>query len=121
MNDAYKKGDLSLRGNIRHVLRSDDFSSQTAWEYSEAAKDSYQNGAYWGTPVAWVANLMAETRVDYAKQLIQEYIMELREGDFRKGEGFGAPWECFNLKSAQNPVYMTSVTCPLIALKPIKK
>ena len=121
MNEAFKKGDLSLRGNIRHVLRSDDFSSQTAWEYSEAAKDSYQNGAYWGTPVAWVANLMAETRVDYAKQLIQEYIMELREGDFRKGEGFGAPWECFNLKSAQNPVYMTSVTCPLIALKQRKK
>ncbi len=118
LNDGYEKGDLSYRGNIRHILRSDDFSAETAWEKSEAKKDSYQNGAYWGTPVAWVANLMAETRVDLAKKLIQEYIHELREGDFRKGEGFGAPWECFSPQSAQNPVYMTSVTCPLIALKP---
>ena len=121
LNEAYKKGDLSLRGNIRHVLRSDDFSPQSAWEQSEAPKDTYQNGAYWGTPVAWVANLMGETRGDYAKQLIQEYITELREGDFRKGEGHGAPWECFSPKSAQNPVYMTSVTCPFIAFKSIKK
>jgi hypothetical protein len=118
LNDGYEKGDLSYRGNIRHILRSDDFSAETAWEKSEAKKDSYQNGAYWGTPVAWVANLMAETRVDLAKKLIQEYIHELREGDFRKGEGFGAPWECFSPQSAQNPVYMTSVTCPFIALKP---
>ena len=121
MNEAFQKGDLSFRGNIRHVLRSDDFSSQTAWEQSEVSKDSYQNGAYWGTPVAWVANLMAETRKELAQQLIQAYINELREGDFRKGEGFGSPWECFNQKSAQNPVYMTSVTCPLIALKSRKK
>jgi len=121
MNEAYRKGDLSLRGNIRHILRSDDFSSQTAWEQSEASKDSYQNGAYWGTPMAWVANLMRETQIDYAKQLIQDYITELREGDFRKGESYGAPWECFTIKSGQNPVYMTSVTCPLIALKPINK
>jgi hypothetical protein len=121
MNEAFQKGDLSFRGNIRHVLRSDDFSSQTAWEKSEVSKDSYQNGAYWGTPVAWVANLMAETREELAQQLIQAYINELREGDFRKGDGYGSPWECFNPKSAQNPVYMTSVTCPLIALKSRKK
>ena len=50
-----------------------------------------------------------------AKSLAAEYLEELREGDFRKGPEFGSPYECFHPQGdhRQNPVYLTSVTCPL--------
>jgi hypothetical protein len=114
MNKAYEKGNLSWKGNIRHVLKSDDFDSNTAWEKSLVKKDTYQNGAYWGTPLGWVAHLMARTNLSNARKLVKEYVTELRTGDFRKGEKYGSPWECMNQDSQQNSVYMTSVLCPLI-------
>jgi hypothetical protein len=33
--------------------------------------------------------------------------------DFR-GVDFGIPWECYNSKTAQNAVYLATVTCPFI-------
>jgi hypothetical protein len=58
-----------------------------------------------------------------ARTLASEYIAELREGDFRKGPEFGSPWECMHPDGAhrQNPVYMTSVTCPFAAFRRMDK
>jgi hypothetical protein len=117
LNEAYLKGHLSWKGNIRHVLKSDDFDATNVWERSLVKKNTYQNGAYWGTPVGWVAQLMAKTETQNARKLVKEYIQELRDGDFRKGEKYGSPWECFNVNSQQNSVYMTSVLCPFIVFK----
>lgn len=116
---AYRAGTLSWQGNIRHVLTSDDFSAKTAWEVTDCRKNSYQNGAYWGTPTGWVCYAMAKVDPDAARQLAGEYVAELREGDFRKGPEFGSPWECMHPEGdfRQNPVYMTSVTCPLAAFR----
>ncbi len=120
---AYTDGTLSYRGNIRHVLTSDDFSEETAWERTVGTKpypkNRYQNGAYWGTPVGWVCYAIAQVDESLAIRLAGEYISELREGDFRKGEDFGSPWECMHPDGdyKQNPVYMTSVTCPLGAFR----
>jgi len=45
-------------------------------------------------------------------------IDDLRKNDFRKGGGSGAPWECFHPSGhRQNPVYMTTVTCPYIVFR----
>ena len=117
LRDAYLKGELSQKGNIRHVIKSDDFSTTSAWEKSVVLINTYQNGAYWGTPVAWVCQAIAYVDVPSAQKLAKEFIQELQEGDFRKGESFGSPWECFNDKLTQNPVYLTSVAVPLIIFK----
>jgi len=117
LRDAYLRGELSQKGNIRHVIKSDDFSASTAWEKSVVPINTYQNGAYWGTPVAWVCQAIAYVDVPSAQKLAKEFIQELRQGDFRKGESFGSPWECFNDKLTQNPVYLTSVAVPLIIFK----
>jgi len=114
LTDAYKDGTLASRGNIRHILTCDDFSESTAWESSIAQKNDYQNGAYWGTPTGWVCDAIARVDLAAAKQLAKEYIDDLRAGDYRKGAEFGAPWECYNLKSAQNAVYLATVACPFI-------
>jgi len=113
--DAYKKGYLAWYGNIRHILTIDDFSETTAWEVSLADKNTYQNGAYWGTPAGWICYAIAKADLVLAQKLADEYIEDLRVNDFRKGGGSGAPWECFHPSGhRQNPVYMTTVTCPLI-------
>ena len=56
------------------------------------------------------------------RKLFGEFIAHLRDGDFRKGEQFGAPWECFYRDGAnrQNPIYMASVACPLGVIKKIE-
>ncbi len=111
--DAYKKGILSADGNIRHIIRADDFSNETSWQYSLAKKETYQNGAYWGTATGWVCYAIAKADPGLAKKLAGEYISDLRKNDFRKGGG--APYECFHPSGfRQNPVYMTTVTCPYI-------
>jgi hypothetical protein len=119
---AYQDGTIAWRGNIRHVPTTDDFSETTAWEIALSPKNRYQNGAYWGTPTGWVCYAIAKVNLDLARKLAGEYIAELREGDFRKGPDFGSPWECMHPEGnhRQNPVYMTSVTCPLAAFKRIE-
>ena len=111
---GYISGELSQKGNIRHILTSDDFNENSSWEKSLVPKNTYQNGAYWGTPVGWVCKALAYVDQVIAKKLASEYIQDLREGDFRKGGNFGAPWECFNGNAKQNPVYLTSVAVPFI-------
>jgi hypothetical protein len=113
------KADTKLfrHGNLRHVVPTDDFDSTTSWESSLVGKGNYQNGGYWGTPVGWVCYAMAEVDLPAARQLAQEYIADLMNGDFRRGAGFGAPWECYNDNGPQNPLYMTSVACPFIVFK----
>ncbi|MBX7257052.1 MAG: hypothetical protein K1Y02_11885 [Candidatus Hydrogenedentes bacterium] len=114
---AYANGSIAYRGNIRHVPTTDDFSTETAWEKGGGPKNRYQNGAYWGTPTGWVCYAISKVDVPASKKLASEYVAELREGDFRKGPDFGSPWECFHPDGnfRQNPIYMTSVTCPIFA------
>ena len=121
LRDAYMEGYLAKNGNIRHILIPDDYNDSTAWESSLADKGSYQNGGYWGTPIGWVCAAIARADVEAARKLAAEYIHELRKEDFRKGPSFGAPWECYNSNGPQNPVYMTTVTCPLVAFRNMKK
>ena len=124
LRDAYREGSLSYRGNIRHLRTWDDFDENTAWEKTIGGqgaqpKNRYQNGAYWGTPVGWVCGAIAGIDRKCASDLAKEYIQELREGDYRKGPGFGSPWECLHPTEdyRQNAVYLTSVACPLAAFK----
>jgi hypothetical protein len=115
--ESYKNGTLAKRGNIRHILTSDDFSSSTAWEKSLVHKNSYQNGALWGTATGWVCEAIARVDPGSAQKLAKEYIDDLRAGDFRKGPEYGAPWECYNEPDPQNAVYMTTVTSPYIVFR----
>lgn len=118
LNDAYRKGTISYKGNIRHVPTDKDFSETTAWEKTEVSKNTYQNGAYWGTPTGWVCYAISLVDRAAAKKMAEEFIADLRENDFRKGVGYGAPYECFfppNYK--QNPLYLATVACPYIVLR----
>lgn len=116
-----KSGTMAWRGAIRHVPEDADFSAETAWEKSFAPKNRYQNGAYWKTPVGWVCYAVHRVDPAAARGLARAYVAQLRSGDFRKGPEHGAPWECMHPEEnhRQNPVYLTSVSCPLAAFRRI--
>ena len=112
--ECLEKGTIAWKGNIRHVPTDMDYSSETSWEASLAPKDTYQNGAYWNTPTGWVCQAVSRVNPALARKLAADFVSELKEGDFRKGEDYGSPWECFHPNGhRQNPVYMTSVAVPL--------
>ncbi len=114
LSNAYRDGTLAYQGNIRHILVSDDFNESTAWERSLSPKNTYQNGAYWGTPTGWVCYAISLADPESARKLAAEYIADLKTTDYRQGDSFGGPYECFSPTGHfQNPVYMTTVTCPL--------
>lgn len=116
----YRAGGIAYRGNIRHVATDDDASGSSAWANPMPGfpKDQYQNGAYWGTPTGWVYAALERVSPEDAHVLFADYIAELREGDFRLSDGHLAPVECLHPSGHyQNPVYLTSATCPLAAIR----
>ncbi len=117
--DALKRGTIAWKGGIRHVPTDADFSATSAWEKALAQKNRYQNGAYWDTPTGWVCFAVAKVDRASAESLAKDLVDELREGDFRRGEKFGSPWECFHpdKNHRQNPIYLASVTAPLDAFQ----
>lgn len=121
LHTALLDGTIAWRGQIRHVPTDADFSNTTAWEVviGDRPKGTYQNGAYWGTPLGWVAGAIARQSLPDAQQLVLDYVTELQRDDFRQGPEFGAPWECMHPENdhRQNPVYMCSVTTPLGAFR----
>jgi hypothetical protein len=118
---AYHDGFLALKGNIRHILTSDDYNDSTAWESSLAPKNTYQNGAYWGTPTGWVVYAIANVELKLAQKLAGEYMDDLRVNDYRKGKDYGAPYECFHTGGyKQNAVYLATVACPFIVFRSMR-
>jgi hypothetical protein len=121
LRQALVSGTISWRGNIRHVPTDADFNEETAWErvLGGFRKNRYQNGAYWSTPTGWVCYAVARLDEALARRHAREFLDDLRAGDFRRGNDFGAPFECMHPDGdyRQNPVYMTSVTCPLAAFR----
>jgi hypothetical protein len=121
LHKALLAGTISWRGNVRHVPIDFDFNDDTAWEktVNNCPRNRYQNGAYWGTPTGWVCFAVAQVDERAALDLANEYLDELRAGDFRRGERLGSPYECMHPDGTyrNNPVYMTSVTCPLGAFR----
>jgi hypothetical protein len=117
--DAYRRGTITLEGAVRHLP-----TDVGAWERMSpaVAVNTYQNGAYWHTPTGWLISALHRSHPELAMQVFGEYIAHLREQDFRRGEQFGAPWECFGRDGAarQNPVYMTSVTAPLAVIQQLE-
>jgi hypothetical protein len=115
---AYAGKKLSYKGNIRHIIMGEDFNQSTAWETAKAPVNTYQNGAYWGTPTGWVAYAISKVNMEYAQQLAKEFVDDLRENDYRKGENYHAPYECFSPPSyTRGPIYLTTVSCPYIVFK----
>lgn len=117
--NAYNDGTATCRGNVRHVLTTEDWNQNSAWEVTKTPHNTYHNGAYWGTPMGWFLYALSQIDADACTQFVAEYVDELIDGDYRRKGTRGSPLECFHpgIDHWQNPAYMTSVTCTVGALR----
>ncbi len=121
--DAVRAGTITQQGAVRQVPTNMDFNSTTAWERSVSPVNTYQNGAYWHTASGWLIEQLWKEDRKLALHVFEEMIAHLRAQDFRKGQGYGAPWEDFfgaNGPERRNAVYMVSVALPYSILKELK-
>ena len=116
---SYRDGTSTCRGNVRHILTTEDWDKDSAWEVAGGPHNIYQNGAYWGTPVGWFLYALSEIDPEACSQFTAEYVDELIDGDYRRKGTRGSPLECFHpgIDHWQNRAYMTSVTCPVASLR----
>jgi hypothetical protein len=106
---------IEYQGAVRHVPSDRYFRVNQCWEAGGTGINTYQSGAFWHTPTGWLIEALQPVDPVLAREVYDRFLSHLRQGDFRRGGGRGAPWECFGIgmAGAQNPVYMTSVTLPL--------
>ena len=109
---------IVYRGAIRHVPTNHDASPTSAWERTPTGYNTYQNGAFWPTPVGWLISVLSKESPRWAARIFKEMIAHLKEEDFRKGKDYCAPWECFGKDgfARSNPVFVGSVAVPYAAL-----
>ncbi len=116
---ALKEGTICYQGALRHVPTNHDASPNSAWERTPTPNNTCQNGAYWHTPSGWLIAVLAKESPDWAARIFEEMVAHFKKEDFRKGEEFNAPWECFgkNGLAYNNPLFIGSVAVPYGVLK----
>jgi hypothetical protein len=110
---------IEYEGAVRHVPSDRYFRPNQCWEAGGGQPGTYQSGAFWHTATGWLIESLQSVDPTLARAVCDRFLRHLRDRDFRKGGGRGAPWECFgiDMAGAQNPVYMTSATLPLAVLQ----
>jgi hypothetical protein len=117
--DAVRRGTITFEGGVRQVPTDQNFSQTTAWERSMVPLNTYQNGGYWHTASGWLIEALWKTDRPLALPVFHDMLAHLRAQDFRKGPGYGAPWEVYgpNGQARRNPIYVASVAVPYGLLK----
>ncbi len=98
-------GGLVQNGQVRHT------PANVYWEQA-CPRDSYQNGAYWGTPVGWFA---------YALERVEPALVDRMFADlagFYAAHG-ACEWSLGTNKIAIPEGYLASVAQPLVGLRRI--
>lgn len=86
--DAYREAKAVHRGYVRHILPSEDPSSDSAWERTICPYGTYQNGGYWAAPTGWYLYALSQQDTDLAERFLRDFIRHTEEH-----EAEGAPFE----------------------------
>ena len=92
------KDQLFFKGQLRHLSPNDEGWSKT---FISCDTGTYQNGAFWATPLAWVIPVIAQKSLTTAKKLLNEIINDFRENGIN---------ECINMNYCKVPNYVVSAT-----------
>ena len=89
---------IFMRGQIRHLPESD-----SVWNnlFISVPVGTYQNGAYWATPLAWVVPVIAMQDLPLAKKILGDVIKDFQENGIN---------ECINTDYIKIPNYVASAT-----------
>lgn len=89
---------LAMRGQFRHLASEDK-----GWNnlFINCKEGTYQNGAYWATPLAWIVPVIATQDLTLAKEIVRTVVNDFRENDIN---------ECINEGYVKIPNYVVSAT-----------
>jgi hypothetical protein len=89
---------IVMKGQIRHLPKSD-----ASWNnlFLPITEGTYQNGAYWATPLAWIVPVIAKQNIPLAKKILQNVIKDFQENGIN---------ECINTDYVNIPNYVASAT-----------
>jgi len=87
-----------MKGQIRHLT-----SSEGSWNklFKPCEEGTYQNGAYWATPLAWMIPVYARIKPSLAKDMLDEVITDFQENGIN---------ECINDGYVKVPNFVVSAT-----------
>ncbi|MCK5281556.1 MAG: hypothetical protein KAK04_23555, partial [Cyclobacteriaceae bacterium] len=87
-----------MKGQIRHLPRSEG-----AWNnlFKPCEEGTYQNGAYWATPLAWMIPVYARFKPSLAKDMLEQVITDFQENGIN---------ECINEGYVKVPNFVVSAT-----------
>jgi hypothetical protein len=86
------------RGQVRHLAKSDG-----AWEslFQPCKEGTYQNGAYWATPLAWILPIYDKVKPGLSKITLENVIDDFQENGIN---------ECINNEYVKVPNFVVSAT-----------
>ena len=86
------------RGQIRHLSESDG-----AWDslFHPCEEGTYQNGAYWATPLAWILPIYDKVKPGLSKITLEKVISDFQENGIN---------ECINNGYVKVPNFVVSAT-----------
>lgn len=87
-----------MNGQVRHLTSSDG-----AWEklFHDCKEGTYQNGAYWATPLAWMIPVYEMGKPGLGKLTLEKVISDFQENDIN---------ECINDGYVKVPNFVVSAT-----------
>ena len=87
-----------FRGQVRHLAKSDG-----AWEslFHPCEEGTYQNGAYWATPLAWILPIYDKVKPGLSKFTLEKVISDFQENGIN---------ECINNEYVKVPNFVVSAT-----------
>lgn len=90
--------EIVQRGQIRHLALSDG-----EWNnlFKPCEEGTYQNGAYWATPLAWVLPIYDKVKPGLSKLTLEKVIHDFQENGIN---------ECINMDYVKVPNFVVSAT-----------
>ncbi|MFY0626759.1 MAG: hypothetical protein JXR07_10700 [Reichenbachiella sp.] len=87
-----------MNGQVKHLVNND-----SGWNnlFMPCKEGTYQNGAYWATPLAWMIPVYAKTNPTLAKNMLETVITDFQENGIN---------ECINDGYVKVPNFVVSAT-----------
>ncbi len=87
-----------MNGQVRHLAGNDNSWSNL---FIPCEEGTYQNGAYWATPLAWMIPVYAKRDPELAKRMLKKVITDFQENGIN---------ECINNDYVKVPNFVVSAT-----------
>jgi len=90
--------EIAMKGQIRHLPLSEGSWDQL---FKPCEEGTYQNGAYWATPLAWVIPVLARSNPGLANKVLETAITDFQKNGIH---------ECINTGYVKVPNFVVSAT-----------